>query len=227
MNEPSKLWATEPTLFSAVSGVRQLQTHVTVDTPFHWAAVGQHGAVRLSRLSWAGSRLHADCLSLPGSDSAGRGVRAAHLYLAGRFDRDMEGPWNPYDVVPLQRVESCRCQESIIACFIWMVYRLISIHCFWKSSKIGPGGHPLWWPVRGRWHRQAINSWRSQQAQIITPPERESKAGLKSSQEFKWHLRCSVFCRRKGERTVCAVEEEVEWEESDGKSGDHSKQVSF
>ena len=99
MNEwinPPNYELQEPTLFSAVTGVAS--TPDTRDsghfTPLScsWPALG---AACLSGylLSWL------DCMLTAhhrlGQTVRGE-VRAAHLYLAGRFDRDMEGPWKPF-----------------------------------------------------------------------------------------------------------------------------------
>lgn len=85
----------EPTLFSAVSGVTSTpdtrDSGHSIPLSCSWPA---RGAVRLSGylLSWLDCTLTAyHCLG----QTVRAEVRAAHLYLAGRFDRDMEGPWNP------------------------------------------------------------------------------------------------------------------------------------
>ena len=145
--------------------LRQLQTHMTADTPFHWAAVGQHRGPRACQvISWAG--LTARWLPITTwvrqcGQRSGQHICTWQGDLTGTW----RGPGILYNVVPLQRGGVVQVSGIDNCLFYWMVYRLISINCFWKSSKIGPGGHPLWWPVRGGGTDRLLASWRSQQAQ--------------------------------------------------------------
>ena len=167
MNEPSKSWAT------GTYSVWRQQGTVTPDTrdnrlfqttELPLANTGGHMPIRSSlELAW----LLADCPSQLRSDSVGRGQgkAALHVHLAGRFDRGEWGALVSFTTrFPYRGVEPCKCQSSIIAYFMWMVYRLISINCFWKSSKIRQGGHPLWCPAKCSSTDRLLASRRSQQS---------------------------------------------------------------